>query len=325
MKAVIIGGSGHYAFALQAAALRGDLTLCAAAPGSAKEDISGVMTAAAAQGLPLRYYDDYRTMLDRESADLAVVNPWFCDTAEVSTACLGRGLHVFSEKPLATTLGKLDELTEAWRSSGRALDGMFNLRCCGWFNTVRKAVDDGLIGEVRQLQGRKSYRMGQRGEVYRKRETFGGIIPWVGIHALDWVLQLGGKCEWVIGTQDAHENRGHGEMDVTSAVMLKMENGVIGTVTADFFRPDGSLRHDDDRLRVTGTKGTLYAYDGRVFIEDGQNRRELPLIGERNCLLDMLDALGTPASERRALDALEVTRVALMARDSEAEGKVLYL
>lgn len=324
MNVAVIGCSGHYSFALDAIALRNDLNLVSVAPGSEKEDIAPLVRAAEARGLSPRVYSDYKTMLDREKIDLAAVNPWFCDAAKVSMDCLNRSIHVFSEKPLALSLEELDKLTDVWQRSGCALDGMFNLRCCAWFNTVKKAVSNGLIGEVRQLQGRKSYKMGRRPEVYLHRETFGGIIPWVAIHALDWVLQLGGRCEWVIGTQDSHFNRDHGDMDVTSALMLKMENGVIGTVTADFFRPDGAPRHDDDRLRVTGTKGMIEALNGRVFIEDETDRHELPLEEEQNCLLVMLDALGTPESAKRTWDALEATRVALMARDSEAQGKMLF-
>ena len=316
MNIAIIGSSGHYAFALRALALRPDIRLVAVAPGSHSEDMSSVLAAAEKAGAHPALYGDWRAMLDAERLELAVVNPWFCEAAEVSMACLERGLHVFSEKPLATTFEQLDALETAWRASGRALHGMFNLRCCAWFNTVKKAVSDGLVGEVRQVHGQKSYKLGRRSELYFRRDTYGGIIPWVAIHALDWVTQLGGACQWIAGVQNSQCNRGHGELEVTSALMLQMENGVIGTVTADFLRPDGAPRHDDDRLRVTGTRGMLEALNGRVFLENEEPRRELPLEKEDNCLLVMLDALGTPQADRLAHDALAVTRAALLAREA---------
>ncbi|MBR4442443.1 MAG: Gfo/Idh/MocA family oxidoreductase, partial [Clostridia bacterium] len=149
MNIALIGCSGHYGFALQALGLRAGLSLAAAAPGSPKENMAPALEAARRAGAQPALYDDWRVMLDREAIDLAVVNPWFCDAGTVSAECLRRGLHVFSEKPLATTFGQLDALEAAWRASGRALGGMFNLRSCAWFNTLRQAVDDGLIGEVR--------------------------------------------------------------------------------------------------------------------------------------------------------------------------------
>ncbi len=324
MNIAIIGSSGHYAFALRALPLRPDLQLVSVAPGSPREDMAPVLAGAEKAGAHPALYQDWRAMLDAERVDVAVVNPWFCDAADVSIACLERGLHVFSEKPLATTPEKLEALEAAWRASGRALHGMFNLRCCAWFNTVKKAIDDGLIGEVRQLHGQKSYKLGHRSELYFRRDTYGGIIPWVAIHALDWLLQLGGECEWIAGVQDSHCNRGHGELEVTSALVMRMANGVIGTVDADFLRPDGAPRHDDDRLRVTGTRGMLEALDGRVFLENEAPRRELPLEPEENCLLVMLDAIGTPRAEKLALDALAVTRAALLAREAGDRRTVMF-
>ena len=323
MNIGIIGCSGHWSFVIQALALRSGLTLAAVAPGSPAEDMSGVLAAAEKAGAHPAAYGDWRAMLEHERLDIVAVNPWFCDAADISIACLRRGLHVFSEKPLATTLDKLDELTRAWRDADRALAGMFNLRYCAWFLTLRQAIDDGLIGEVRQLHGQKSYKLGRRSELYFRRETYGGIIPWVAIHALDWVLQLGGRCEWVAAAQDSHMNRGHGELEMTSALLARMENGVIGTVTADFLRPDGAPRHDDDRLRVTGTRGMLEALNGRVFLENEEPRRELPLLAGQNCFLTMLDAIDTPEAEPLALSALEVTRIALLARQAGDEGRAI--
>lgn len=314
MNIAIIGGAGHYPFALEALAMRPGLQLCAVAPAERDEDISGLLAACRERGLAPQIHADARALLDAHpEIELAAVNPWFSRAADVSIACLKRGIHVFSEKPLATALDRLDELERVWRASGCALGGMFNLRYCGWFKTVRRAIAEGKIGTVRQIQGRKSYKLGNRPEFYRHRETFGGIIPWVGIHALDWATQLGGACASVAALTNAGYNRGHGDMEMTGAVLMALQNGVIATVTADFLRPDGAPRHDDDRLRVTGTAGTLYAYDGQVWLEDASGRRSLPIEPGDNCLITLLDAIGTPAAAERAQTDLDVTRTALRA------------
>ena len=314
MNIAIIGGAGHYPFALEALAMRPGLQLCAVAPAERDEDISGLLAACRERGLAPQIHADARALLDAHpEIELAAVNPWFSRSADVSIACLKRGIHVFSEKPLATALDRLDELERVWRASGCALGGMFNLRYCGWFKTVRRAIAEGKIGTVRQIQGRKSYKLGNRPEFYRHRETFGGIIPWVGIHALDWATQLGGACASVSALTNAGYNRGHGDMEMTGAGLMALQNGVIATVTADFLRPDGAPRHDDDRLRVTGTAGTLYAYDGQVWLENASGRRSLPIEPGDNCLITLLDAIGTPAAAERAQTDLDVTRTALRA------------
>ena len=314
MNIAIIGGSGHYRFVLEALAMRPELRLCAVAPANGDEDISRLLAACRARGLAPQCHESAAALLDAHSEiELVAVNPWFSRAADVSIACLKRRLHVFSEKPLATRLDRLDELENVWRESGCGLGGMFNLRYCGWFRTVQRAVAEGRIGVVRQIQGRKSYKLGYRDEFYRHRETFGGIIPWVGIHAIDWATQLGGACVRSAALANADYNCGHGDMEMTSAVLMELQNGVIATVTADFLRPDGAPRHDDDRLRVTGTAGMLYARDGLVLLEDAAGRRELPIEESGQCLLNLIDALGTPAAIERAQTDLAVTRTALRA------------
>ena len=316
MRLAIIGVTGHVEYAMRTLQMRKELELVCVAPGNAEENVPAFMEAAAKRGYCPRAYDSWREMLDREKVDVVSIAPWFCYAADISMECLKRGIHVYSEKPLATTLDKLDELTEVWEKSGCSLDGMFGLRHTPWFLAVRKAVEAGEIGQVRQIHGQKSYKMGRRSPLYYKQALYGGILPWVGIHAMDWVTQIGGSCRWVQGMHSRQENRGHGELEVSSAALMELENGVIATVTADFFRPDGSARHDDDRLRVTGTKGMIEAYDGRVYLENEQPKRELVLPEAPAPMAEFLDSIGTERAKELARMALGVTRAAIMARES---------
>ena len=65
----------------------------------------------------------------------------------------------------------------------------------------------------------------------------------------------------------------------------------------------------------------LEALNGQVWIEDEGQRRLLPTLPGKNCLIEMLKVIGTEAGKRRALDDLEVTRVALLARQAADEGR----
>jgi len=320
MRLAIIGVTGHVEYAMKTLGMRADLELVSLAQGNPEEMIQPFMDAIIKRGYCPKVYRDWRDMLDQEQIDVVSVAPWFCYSAEIAMECLKRGIHVYSEKPLATTIEKLDELTEVWKKSGCSLDGMFGLRYTPWFLAVKRAIEDGEIGEVRQIHGQKSYRMGRRSPLYYKQELYGGILPWVGIHAMDWATQLGGQCRWVKGLHSRMENRGHGELEVSSAALMELQNGVIATVTADFFRPAGSARHDDDRLRVTGTKGMIEAVDGRVFLENDLPKRELILPDAPAPMADFLDSIGTDRAKDLAEAALSVTRAALMARES-ADGK----
>lgn len=316
MRLAVIGVTGHVEYAVKTLQMRNDLELVSVAAGNPEEQTDSFCQSVRQRGMQPKVYEDWRAMLDRENIDVVSVAPWFCFCADIAVECLKRGIHVYSEKPLATTLEKLDELTAAWEQSGCALDGMFGLRYTPWFLAVRAAVEAGEIGQVRQIHGQKSYKLGRRSPLYHKQALYGGILPWVGIHAMDWATQLGGECTGVYGMHSRQENRDHGELEVSSAALMALQNGVIATVTADFFRPSGSARHDDDRLRVTGTKGMIEAFDGRVFLENDQPKRELILPEAPAPMADFLDSIGTERSGELTRMALSVTRAALTARES---------
>ncbi len=310
MKYVVIGASGHthqIADAMNEGACRAPLGVAA---GSAGEDARPL-----AKGLGCEFYGDWRDMLDSISPDVCVVNPWFSDISDISAECLKRGINVYSEKPLATEREKLASLKQTWRESGKGLGCMLNLNCCGWFKAVVNAINDGEIGNVRMIHGQKSYRMGVRGANYFKRSDYGGTIPWIAIHAIDWALLLGGKPEMIQAAHSRVSNGGHGDMEATSAILMRLQNGVIATISADFLRPTASLRHDDDRIRVTGDRGMLEVIDARVYLENDKPRRELEKPLGENPFTRFLRTLGTNEGEALTLQAFDDTETALIARN----------
>lgn len=319
MNVAIIGCSGHYGYALEAVGSGVDI-ICVS-PGPESRDISPLINALSSVGAAPRIYSDHITMLESEkNIDLAVVNPWFCHAAQTSIDCLSRGVGVYSEKPLATTIADLNRLEAVYESSGHPLGGMFALRGEPWYLALRRAVRSGEIGAVKSVAARKSYKLGSRDELYRSRETFGGIIPWVAIHAIDWAVDIGGKCARVAALSNCGDNRGNGDLDMVSTTIIEHEGGAISTVTADFLRPDGAASHADDRLIVTGTEGVLEAGSGEVFIENsgGRSRIELPV--GRSHFVDFMDAISVGRARVMAEDAIYVTRVALAARDAADAG-----
>ncbi|MGI6238891.1 MAG: Gfo/Idh/MocA family protein [Christensenellales bacterium] len=322
MKIAIIGAAGHYHLAQEGMRRAPDIRLVGIAPGAADEDISPLATVFPGAAT----FSDYRAMLDAAKPDLAVVNPIFARAARISADCLARGIHVYSEKPLATTHADLHALTDAWRASHRALGGMFNYRYAPWFIAAREAVASGEIGVIRMAHAQKSYRLGIRPDFYRDRARMGGIIPWVAIHAIDWARAFLGDCAWVSAAHSARHNRDHGDLEVSAAMLLGMEDGAIATVTADFLRPEGSARHDDDRLRLTGTRGMLEIIDGVVTLENERAKRTLPLPAAESAFLAFARAASEGSAEQFAVDALAATRVALCARDSaDAQGTRIAL
>ena len=324
MKIAQIGGAGHAFYAYDAIKRHG-FDFAALAPGNAgigEEGTKETLEQLRRGGFSPVLFANWKAMIDEAKPDIVIVNPWFNDIAECSVYALGRDINVFSEKPLASDIQKLRELESALAVSKGKLAGMFETRYEPAFLAAKKAINDGLIGEVRMMDSRKSYKLGKRPAFYSSEETYCGIIPWVAIHAIDWMKWLSG--ENYVSADAAHSSRmngGNGTMDITSAALFRMTNDVIATVTADMYRPMSAKTHGDDRVRIVGTDGIIEITDGKaVLLSDkagGETILENPPRGDIfEDFLDIINAEdGKTPNGLTAKSAIESTRWALIARD----------
>ena len=187
MKVCFIGNCGHSSQAYKVLSQRNDVVFAGYAHGSQHEK----NIPSYAQEWP--FFDSYQEMLDQVKPDLAVISPVFGLTAQVILACAARKIDVFSEKPVATTLEDLDKVEKAVRDAGIRFCAMHYLRYKPAFYLGAELVKNGAIGEVKMVTAQKSYRFGTRPAWYWDKDLYGGTIPWVGIHAIDWIAHFSGK------------------------------------------------------------------------------------------------------------------------------------
>jgi predicted dehydrogenase len=216
MKAVIIGTSGHIDLALGVRDRIPQVSFVGIAPGSADEDAKEFFVDQMEPAF-LPFYDDYRVMLDRERPQLAVVAPFFFLQSRIACECLQRGIHVFVEKPMAVTLEQLERLRRSHALGKAALCPMLPYRYHPEFYAAWEAVRDGQIGEPLLISAQKSYKLGTRHPMYTHRATYGGTIPWVAVHAMDWIQwYTGGRIAEVAAELEKENNdldRRYGRID----------------------------------------------------------------------------------------------------------------
>ncbi len=100
-------------------------------------------------------YADYREMLDREKPQFVAVAPRWSDChREMILACAERGIHVFSEKPLAPTLADADAIVDACERSHVKLAIAFQTRYSPRLERARELIAAGAIGDVLEIRGR---------------------------------------------------------------------------------------------------------------------------------------------------------------------------
>lgn len=326
MKIGIIGASGHYDLVIAALKAGEEMTVQAVARGCIGEDMSSLLAQLSEHGSNPEFYVDYHELLAVETCDFIVVNPWFGHCVRISMNCMRSGFDVYAEKPLATNRRDLESLKKCWKETGRQLGCMLTGRYEPWFQALSSAVEEGRIGEVRLIQAQKSYQYGVRPAFYQEPGQFGGLIPWVGIHALDWIFSLERKetGRGEVHIQSMQGYRGGGRPERTAACMLSFENGVIATMACDYLRPEGAKTHGDDRMRVVGTKGIVEAAAGRLTLMNDKGTTDLSLPEWVNPLLDFAASRGSEEAAGFAAHAFRMTEIALELRDladSEYRGK----
>lgn len=300
VKIAIVGGSGHYRYALNELK---NHTFLGIAPGIIGEDLSKLKASLAKKEMEAPVFDDWKKLV--KDADVVVVNTRPDKNAIVSAYCLERGICVFSEKPLAVTMEQLERLGDAAEKSKGRISAMFGIRYSGWYRTVKNTLPQ--IGQIRLINAQKSYKLGTRPDFYKNKATFGGLIPWVAIHGLDWILDLtGAKVTAIAADTNNGFNSGNGDLEMTALCQLQLEGGILASVSADFFRPEGAPTHDDDRIRVVGTEGILEYMNGKVTLTDKNGITELPLLESEDVFRLFLEDQGVTEQ-----DSFYVTELAL--------------
>jgi predicted dehydrogenase len=330
LKLGIIGSTGHTNYVLNG--LREhehEVVLAGIAPGSDGENIDSLQSKAFQARYQPKAYLNGMELLDQLQPDIVAIACHFHDHARYVIEALNRGIHVIVEKPVATTLADLEKVKYAYGQSKAMLVAMFGIRYTAPFVTAYQAIQEGAIGRVRLIQAQKSYRMGDRGVPFLSRQTYGGTIPWVGIHAIDWVYWLSGESfETVYAAHSAFDNKGHGELEATAMCQFTMSNEVMASVSMDYLRPKQAPSHGDDRIRLVGTEGVLEVRDQQVQLINGREEgiQVLPLLPKRELFTDFIDQVkrvGTCMVS--AEDSFYVTEIGLKAVISADEKRVVSL
>ncbi|PUU95276.1 MAG: oxidoreductase domain-containing protein [Halanaerobium sp.] len=326
MKIVLIGSTGHTNYVVNGLKDNYEEEIVAIAPGSEGESVDSLYQKLT-KDYELKKYDDYKKMLDELQPDLAAVACHFGDHAQVAVEVLKRNIDLFIEKPIATTLTELADVKSAYDKSSSKLAAMFGIRYQPWFLTAYKYIKEGAIGEVRLMNAQKSYRLGQREDFYKKRETYGGTIPWVGSHAIDWMQWLSGKdFKSVYASHSTTANQNHGELEVSALCHFDFEDQVFGSVNIDYLRPQNATSHDDDRIRIAGDKGVIEVLKEKVYLinDEVEGNRELPLVKKKEIFADFLDWVkGNCECLITAEESFRVTEAALQARRSADQNKLI--
>ncbi len=232
-----------------------------------------------------RYSTNWTDLLNDESLDGVIVALPHPLHADAGLAALERGLHVFMQKPLCTTLEEADQLVAASEAKPDQI-----VYCRPSFDAVvyemRRRLSDGAVGQVSGASSRHSH---GGPEVYyaevtdcfeepRVEDDFwffdadtagGGALIDMGVYSVANVVALLGKVDSV--TARMRTVAKPTAMEDTATLVLEMANGALATVETGWCDPARS-----SYLRVHGTAGKLIkrSDDAIYYIRPSSFERE---------------------------------------------------
>jgi predicted dehydrogenase len=313
----LIGIEGHTSEITSPLKNLPDVELVAVADPSASERAAFLRSPRLAGA---RQYDDWRRLLDAEKLDIAAICGPNGDRAAIIRAAAERKLHIIAEKPLAITRADFDSVRQAVARHGVRLSMLLPMRFLPPYLAMRQIVESGQIGEVAQMGGQKSYKLGERPDWMRRHASFGGTIPYIGIHLVD-LMRFTSKRELIEAA--SFQNRiGFPEladMENTTSTIFRLDNGGTAAMRLDYLRPETAPSHGDDRLRLAGTGGILeYQVNGLTLIPRKQPPRAITdLPPAQSLFTDFLRSVyhGTPAALTLD-DIYKANAIVLAARES---------
>lgn len=198
---------------------------------------------------------DYRAVLSDSEIDAVLICSSTDTHVKLSLEAIAAGKHVFCEKPVDHELARISTVEAALKAGRKGLKYQvgFNRRFDHNFRALKKAVDDGKVGDVQFVRvSSRDPEPPHAGYV----ETSGGLFLDMMIHDLDMIRFLSGaEVEEVYALGAVLIDRAigaAGDVD-TATVSAKLSNGALALI--DNSRK--AVYGYDQRAEVFGSKGSV--------------------------------------------------------------------
>ena len=227
----------------------------------------------------VRTFASFREAVDDPQVDLVVLATPNDLHASQAIQAMEAGKHVITDKPMCLGLSEADAMIAASRSSGRLLSVFQNRRWDGDFLTVRRVVEEGLIGEPFLFELAWN-QYGQPRSWRSLKQSGGGKFMDLGAHLIDQALQLiPAPVERVYAR--FHPGIWDNDVEDHAHCIISFANGVDAHISTSSL-----ARHSKPRWYVLGTLGAL--------VKEGVDPQEPAMVAG-----DIDAALDDPAKRAR--------------------------
>jgi scyllo-inositol 2-dehydrogenase (NADP+) len=206
-------------------------------------------------------YATFEDLLE-DDIDLVVVNTPVATHYEYAKKVLQAGKHALVEKSFTTTVAEAEELAALAREKGLKLAVFHNRRWNSDFKTVKKIIDEGVLGEIVEVEFHfDRYNPVLSPKPHKEIASSGaGILKDLGSHLIDQSLYLFGIPESVFA--DIRITRSGSLVDDYIDILLYYTDFRV-RLKAGFF-----VRESIPAYIVHGKKGSFLKSRGDVQEED---------------------------------------------------------
>lgn len=229
------------------------------------EEEYGGRSAAEQYGVP--FYTELGEVLSRDDVDAVAVDAITSEHPRVMIAAAEAGKHIFTEKALAIDVNGCDAIISAVEKA--AVKFMISLpsRCNSEILFAKKALDDGLLGDLTFGRGRIAHAAGLDKWFSGTSAWFadaeragGGALFDLGCHRVDVIRWLMGEPKSAIAK--INNFTGNYLIDDNSVSVVEFANKALGVIDVAWTHRSGP-----NLLELYGTEGSLVAGHGEMHFE----------------------------------------------------------
>jgi predicted dehydrogenase/nucleoside-diphosphate-sugar epimerase len=240
-------------------------SMCSAVPGvevAALVDVDPKLgSQVQSMGVKATFYASLDALFEGEKGQfdgVIVSTPQFTHRA-IGVACLERGLHVLSEKPLAHSLNDARLMAEAAAKHPELITatGFMKGHYPLWLEAARR-LGSGWIGTPRRFRATvylSQVLSPKKGWTFTKEKSGGGILINSGIHLIQFLRVLFGDAVRVT----ALARPMHSEVEDTLAALIEYRSGVFGSYDTSWSVP--GYQTEGTTVLVEGDEGTMEITD----------------------------------------------------------------
>lgn len=204
-------------------------------------------------------YTDENELLNNPEIDAVYIASPVDKHLSQAKLAADHGKHILLEKPLALTYEDAVELLDYCDAHNVRVAAGFMMRFGTCINEMKRAYERGKIGKLVSVYAQFTCWYPDIAGSWRqeKKRGGGGALMDMGVHMIDLIHYVTGAKTCQVAAM--HDTLAFGyEVEDSSNVLLRLQNGALCSVQSNFSIPDEAARW---RFELFGTKGRLMGSD----------------------------------------------------------------